>query len=127
MTTQRAEPYDGCTLPEAYREPIMSIQAAISRPPTTAEVLRPHRSASKNAGIVTIRMRSADIPEARKDAVLDFKPADWKRRGAYYSYQLASAELDVRGDIHKGRHQSRSTAAFPSERHPMPSASTLSC
>jgi hypothetical protein len=33
--------------------------------------------------MVTRRMRRAEIPEARKDAVLDLRPALAKSRGAY--------------------------------------------
>jgi hypothetical protein len=61
----------------------MSMHAPWSTPPTTVDVRRPHLSARRKAGIVTIRMRSADTPDARKEAVLLVRPADWKRRGAY--------------------------------------------
>ena len=72
--------------------PIMSMHAAWTSPPTVVEVLRPQRSASKNAGIVVRRMTSADTPDARKEAVLLVRPADWKRSGAYY-YSLVNAKV----------------------------------
>jgi hypothetical protein len=63
---------------------MMNIQAHWSVPPTIVEVVRPHLSASKKAGIVTRRITRADIPDARKDAVELVNPADWKRSGAYW-------------------------------------------
>lgn len=72
-----------CTLPEAYSEPITSIHEPWSMPPAIVDVVRPHRSARRKAGIVTRKITSAETPDARKDAVLLVRPADWKRSGAY--------------------------------------------
>lgn len=52
-------------------------------PPTMVLVLRPHLSARIKVGMVVRKIRRAEIPEARKEAVEEVKPADWKRRGAY--------------------------------------------
>jgi len=55
----------------------------------TAGVLRPQRSAKRNAGMVTRNMRRAEMPEARKEAVEDFKPAEEKRSGAYWGFVIS--------------------------------------
>jgi hypothetical protein len=39
--------------------------------------------------MVTRNMRRAEMPDARKEAVEDFRPAEEKRSGAYY-FLLAS-------------------------------------
>lgn len=52
-------------------------------PPAIVLVLRPHLSARMKAGIVVRNIRRAEMPEARKEAVEDVNPADWKRVGAY--------------------------------------------
>jgi hypothetical protein len=65
---------------------MMNIQTTCAEPPTMEEVLRPHLSAKRKAGMVMMRIRRAEMPEARKAAVLDLRPADAKRRGAYCFY-----------------------------------------
>ena len=47
------------------------------------EVRRPQRSERRNAGMVARKMRSAETPDARKEACELPRPACWKRRGAY--------------------------------------------
>lgn len=66
----------------AYSAPIVNIQNVWTTPPKIAEVLRPHLSAKRKAGMVMSKMRSAEIPEARNDAVEEERPADAKSRGA---------------------------------------------
>lgn len=59
-------------------------------PPVMIEVLRPQLSAKMKAGIDTIKMRIAETPDARKEAVPLDKPAWEKRIGAYcYSQQIS--------------------------------------
>lgn len=55
----------------------------------TAGIRRPQRSAKRKAGIVTKNMRRAEIPEARKEAVEDFNPAEEKRSGAYCLFVIS--------------------------------------
>lgn len=51
---------------------------------------RPHLSASKKAGMEVRKMRIADTPEAKNDALEDERPACSKSSGAYYvSLELA--------------------------------------
>jgi len=57
------------------------------------EVLRPQLSAKRKAGMVTMKMRSAEIPDARKAAVLDLRPAEAKRRGAYFC-QISNVHVE---------------------------------
>jgi len=96
------------------------------RPPRTVEVMRPHRSAYSVAGMVVRKMRRAEMPEARKEAVEDVRPAFWKRRGAYcmsfvnIHIHLFRGRKEGKGEregnkcIHKAHHQSHSSAASPS-------------
>lgn len=53
----------------------MSIHVPWAIPPTTVEVILPQRSAIKVAGTVTKNIRSAETPEAKKEAVLLVRPA----------------------------------------------------
>jgi hypothetical protein len=39
--------------------------------------------------MVTRNMRRAQMPEARKEAVEDFKPAEEKRSGAYWGFVIS--------------------------------------
>lgn len=61
----------------------MNMTTVWPTPPTIVEVLRPHLSAHIMPGTVMRKIRRADMPDARKEAVLDVMPADWNRRGAY--------------------------------------------
>jgi hypothetical protein len=62
----------------------MNMDSTCAEPPAMEEVLRPQLSAKRNAGIVTMKIRRAEIPDARKAAVLDLSPAEAKSSGAYY-------------------------------------------
>ena len=62
--------------------PMMSMQTPCMSPPTIVEVVLPHLSARRKAGMVAKRMTRPETPEAKKDAVLLVRPADWNRRGA---------------------------------------------
>jgi hypothetical protein len=59
----------------------------------TVGVRRPQRSAKRNAGMVTRNIRRAEMPEARKEAVEDFRPAEEKRRGAYCLFPISVSFL----------------------------------
>lgn len=83
ITTQRPAPYEPCTEPEAYKEPMMNMVITWPIPPTMVLVLRPHLSAKIKPTKVARKIRSAEIPEARNDAVEEVSPAVWKRTGAY--------------------------------------------
>ena len=48
------------------------------------EALLPQRSDNRKAGIEVMKMRIAETPEARKEALDEDNPACWNRRGAYY-------------------------------------------
>lgn len=54
----------------------MNITINCPTPPMIVLVLRPHLSARIKAGIVVRKMRRAEIPEARKEAVEEVSPAD---------------------------------------------------
>lgn len=122
ITTHREIPCVACTLPEAYKDPIIIIHAPINNPPATLEVLRPQRSAKRKAGIVTSIMRSAETPDARNDAVLEVNPADWKSKGAYCYCQFCPPTKG--SNLHITLHQSHSIAAFPLRKRQERSAST---
>ena len=52
-------------------------------PPEIVDVLGPQLSAKRKAGMVVRKIRRAEMPEARKEAVELVRPAREKRRGAY--------------------------------------------
>ena len=85
---------------------------------------RPHLSERMRAGMVTAKITMAEIPEARKEASAEARPACSKRRGAYY-WILEWERRRSRGInailrlndgtcLHRGHRQCHSTAALPS-------------
>ena len=48
------------------------------------DALRPQRSTKMTARMVKAKIQIAETPEARKVASEEFRPACWKRRGAYW-------------------------------------------
>jgi hypothetical protein len=69
---------------DAYRDPIMSIQAERISPPDIADVRRPHLSARRKAGTDMASMRMAESPEAKNEACSPGIPAWENKTGAYF-------------------------------------------
>ena len=86
MMIQRPAPVWECTESEAYSDPIINMQVVRPKPPKMVDVRRPQRSERMRAGMVAVKMRIAETPDARKEDWEDARPACWKRRGAYCSF-----------------------------------------
>jgi hypothetical protein len=74
-TTHLPAPSPCLTLFEAYKQPMSSIQKACSKPPYIVGHRLPKRSRRKTAGMVTRKIIRAETPEARKEDVLEVRPA----------------------------------------------------
>jgi hypothetical protein len=69
--------------------------------------------------MVTRNMRRAEIPEARKEAVEDLRPAEEKRSGAYwFLLEFLVSIVILEWNIRITPHQSPSTVASLSETPP---------
>lgn len=53
----------------------MNIQVVKPKPPKIMDVRRPQRSEKMRPGMVAVKMRIADTPDARKDAWEEARPA----------------------------------------------------
>ena len=83
MTAQR--PAACSVAPLAYKVPIVNMDPAMTTPPSIIDQLdglRPQLSVNIWVKMVNTMLIKPETPEARKEAVLDDKPACLKRTGA---------------------------------------------
>ena len=74
---------------------MITIVVERASPPYMVEARRPQRSESRKAGMEVTKIRTAEMPDAKNEALDEDRPACWKRRGAYFHKHVSS----VRGQI----------------------------
>ena len=80
MTAQR--PAACSVAPLAYKVPIVNIDPPMTTPPLIIDGLRPQLSVNIWVKMVNAMLIKPETPEARKEAVLEDRPACLKRTGA---------------------------------------------